>query len=306
MPRIPRCSLLPKERGAPVAPAIGLNLEAAGWLRCSHVWIHPRDLALRDSALTGSYAAAGDRLQSALPSTVGKESEFQVPPSDVIVNNALQLARLWRRIAELRRWRPLADSDSLREALRSLGHAPLENAEIADWFGIIRALDRGPVLIRAGRAARDWLNRPGVDPYHPAGYFVAACLWREETARAPIPLPFWSASELDHHRLTLRFGLDWMAQFLECVTAAATTGLRELARLLEAEKKRMDIHATARSRLPDALDAVLRVPVVTADSLAQSIRVTPRAALGLLGQLAATGVVREVTGRASWRAYALI
>jgi hypothetical protein len=162
------------------------------------------------------------------------------------------------------------------------------------------------VLIRAGRAARDWLNRPGVAPYHPAGYFVAACLWREETARAPIPLPFWSASELDHHRLTLRFGLDWMAQFLECVTAAATTGLRELARLLEAEKKRMDIHATARSRLPDALDAVLRVPVVTADSLAQSIRVTPRAALGLLGQLAATGVVREVTGRASWRAYALI
>src|ERR1700730_14601018 len=101
LPRIPRCSLLPKERGAPVAPAIGLNLEAAGWLRCSHVWIHPRDLALRDSALTGSYAAAGDRLQSALPSTVGKESEFQVPPSDVIVNNALQLARLWRRIAEL-------------------------------------------------------------------------------------------------------------------------------------------------------------------------------------------------------------
>jgi HTH DNA binding domain len=282
-------------------------LEAAGWLRCSHVWIHPRDLALRDSALTGSYAAAaGDRLQSALPSTVGKESEFEVPPSDVVVNNALQLARLWRRIAELRSWRPLADAGSLREALRSLGCRTLDDAEIADWLGSIRNLEHGPVLIRAGRAARDWLNRPGVEPYDPAGYFVAACLWREETARAPIPLPFWSAPELDHHRLTLRIGLDWMAQFLECVTAAATTGLCELARLLEAEKKRMDIHATARSRLPDALDAVLRVPVVTADSLAQLIRVTPRAALGLLGQLAAAGVVREVTGRASWRAYALI
>jgi hypothetical protein len=46
-----------------------------------------------------------------------------------------------------------------------------------------------------------------------------------------------------------------MAQFLDCVTAAALTGLRELARLLEAEKKRVDIYATARSRLPDALNA---------------------------------------------------
>jgi hypothetical protein len=81
-----------------------------------------------------------------------------------------------------------------------------------------------------------------------------------------------------------------MAQFLECVTAAALIRLRELARLLEAEKRRADIHATARSRLPDALDAVLRVPVVTADSLAKALHVTPRAALGLLQQLMAARI----------------
>ena len=133
----------------------------------------------------------------------------------------------------------------------------------------IRTFDRGPVLIRAGHAARDWLNRAGVEPYHPAGFFVAACLWRAQTAHRPIPLPFWSAPEVYHHRLDLRIGLDWMAQFLECVTAAALTGLRELARLLEAEKKRGDIRATARSRFPDALDAVLRAPVVTVESLAE-------------------------------------
>jgi hypothetical protein len=50
---------------------------------------------------------------------------------------------------------------------------------------------------------------------------------------------------------------------------------------------------------------VLRAPVVTADSLAESIHGTPRAALGLLGQLTAAGVVQEATGRASWRAYVL-
>jgi hypothetical protein len=283
-------------------------LEAADWLRSAHVWIHPRDLALRDSAITGSYAAAavGDRLRGTLPSTAAQESEFEVPPSDILVNDALRLARLWRRIAELRSWRPLADAGSLREALRSLGCGTLDKAEIADWLTTIRALERGPLLIRAGRAARDWLNRAGVEPHNPAGYFMAACLWREETTRAPIPLPFWSAPELYHHRLGLRIGIDWMAQYLECVTAAAQTGLRELARLLEVEQKRTDIRGTARSRLPDALDAVLRAPVVTAESLSESIHVTPRAALGLLRQLTAAGLAREVTGRASWRAYALI
>jgi hypothetical protein len=283
-------------------------LEASGWLRCAHVGIHPWDLALRDSGITGSYAAAasGDCLRGEMPSTAAQEGGFEAPPSDIVVNNALQLARLWRRIAELRTWRPLADAGKLRETLRSLGCRTPDDAEIADWLGSIRTLERGPVLIRAGRAARDWINRADVEPHNPGGFFVAACLWREKTAHSPIPLPFWSAPELDHHRLGLRIGLDWMTQFLECVTAAALIGLRELARLLEAEKKRGIIGSTARSRLPDALDAVLRVPVVTTASLADAIRVTPRAALDLLTQLAAAGIVREATGRASWRAFALI
>src|SRR5215469_9169289 len=127
--------------------------EAAGWLRCAHVWIHPRDLALRDNVLTGSYAAAmaADRLPAALPATAAQEGEFEVAPSDMLVNNALQLARLWRRIAELRSWRPLADAGALRETLQALGCGSLDKAEIADWLGSIRALERSPVLIRAGR-----------------------------------------------------------------------------------------------------------------------------------------------------------
>jgi hypothetical protein len=233
------------------------------------------------------------------------QTEFEMAPSDILVNESLQLARLWRRIAELRSWRPLEDAGALRESLRALGCGALDDTEIADWFGIIRGLDRGPVLIRAGRAARDWLNRPGVEGHNPAAFFVAACLWRKETTHSPIPLPVWSAPELYHHRLGLRIGVDWMAQFLECVTAAAVTGLRELAGLLAAEKKREDLGGTARSRLPEALDAVLRTPVVTADSLAKILHVTPRAALGLLQQLMAASLVREATGRASWRAYSL-
>lgn len=282
-------------------------LEAAGWLRCAHAEIHPWDLALRDGGVTGSYAAAafGDRLRPKLSAPVAQEGRFEASASDITINNALRLARLWRCIAELRTWRPLADAGTLRETLRLLGCQTPGDPAIDDWLGSIRLLEHGPILIRAGRAARDWLNRADVESHNPAGFFVAACLWREKTAHAPIPLPFWSAPKQYHSRLGLCIGLDWIAQFLECVAAASIIGLRELARLHEAEKKRGILGSTARSRLPDALDTVLRTPIVTADSLAKALHVTPRAALSLLRHLMTAGIVRQASGRASRRAFVL-
>jgi hypothetical protein len=139
-------------------------LEAAGWLRHAHVWIHPWDLALRDHDITGSYAAAAyvNRLQSELPSTVKQESGFEAAPSDLVVEQGLRLARQWRRLAELRSWRPLADAGALRETLQSLGCRLPEDAEIADWLASVHMLQQGPALIRAGRAAIEWMNLPGI------------------------------------------------------------------------------------------------------------------------------------------------
>ena len=282
-------------------------LEAAGWLTHAHFGIHPWDLALRDHNLTASYGAAdhADRLATVLPSTTAQEGELAVAPSDIIVNGALNYARLWRRLAEFRTWKPLADADKLRENLKTLKFAGPEDADIADWLASIRMLERGPDLILAGRAARDWMNLAGVKTRNPVGIFLAACLWHEKNARAPIPLPFWSAPAQRHHRLELQFGVAWIAEFLECVTAAAIIGLHELNRLQEAEEKGRMLGRTARSRLPQAVDAVLRAHIVTTASLAKAVDVTPQAALGLLRQLTSAGIVREATGRASWRAFVL-
>jgi hypothetical protein len=289
-------------------------LEAAGWLSHVHVWIHPLDLALRDNKWATSYgpAARAGRLATALPATLAQHADLDHVAEtgavglDTAANRALNLARMWRRLGELRTWRPLADAEAVQKTLKSLGFGRAEDGVIEDWLAGIYGREQGPDLIRAGRAARDWMCQPGVRDKDPDGIFLGVCLWYEKKTKVPIPLPFWSAPEQYHHQLGLKTGLAWMAQFLECVTTAAITGLRELARLLEAEKKRADLGATARSYLPQALDAVLQAPVVTADSMAQSIRVTPRAALGLLGQLTEAGIVREVTGRGSWRSYALI
>jgi hypothetical protein len=135
------------------------------------------------------------------------------------------------------------------------------------------------------------------------GLFLAACLWRENGFGRDIPLLFWSAPTQLHHRLALRVGTAWLAGFLACITAAARAARDELTGLQRAETTGAALARTRRSQLPRALDHVLRIPVVTARSLAEALSVTPQAALGLLRQLTAAGVVREATGRAAWRAF---
>jgi hypothetical protein len=81
--------------------------------------------------------------------------------------------------------------------------------------------------------------------------------------------------------------------------------LGELNRLRSAAEKGRQLTCTARSRLPDALDIMLRTPVVTAGRLAKPLGITPQGALGLLGLLVEAGIVREATGKASWRAFTL-
>jgi predicted transcriptional regulator len=60
---------------------------------------------------------------------------------------------------------------------------------------------------------------------------------------------------------------------------------------------------TARSKLPAAADLALRQPVLTRRTLARELRVSPQAALALLDQLVAAGLLKEATGRHAWRVF---
>src|SRR4051794_6086407 len=142
--------------------------------------------------------------------------------------------------------------------------------------------------------------------HHLGGIFLAACILSGGKSRRPVALPFWSAAGARHQRRELQIGVRWLGEFLDCIAVAAKAGLDEGERLRRAEEISRSLGRTARSRLPDAANAVLRASIVTASGLAESIRVTPQAALGLLRQLTENGVVREVTGRLSWQAHALI
>jgi hypothetical protein len=284
--------------------------EAAGWLSYARFCIHPRDLALRDARITGSYGAAAlaGRLEAELPATTAQGYEFDVAPSDLAADQALRFAHLWRRLAEFRTWRPLENTETLRETLQFLGCSKgITDAEIEEWVTSAELMrERAPALIRAGRLAREWMNRAQVtESLTVDGIFFAACQWRQSGFGRTLALPFWLAPEQRLNGLATRIGIEWVAGFLGCVAEAATSGLAELNRLQAAADKRQSLGATSRSKLPAAFDAVLRAPVITAGGLAKTLEITPQAALGLLRHLLEAGIVREATGRASWRAFVL-
>lgn len=59
-----------------------------------------------------------------------------------------------------------------------------------------------------------------------------------------------------------------------------------------------------RSRLPEALSIALRTPALTSTTLASRLDVAPQTATALLRGLLQAGVVREITGRKHFRAFA--
>ena len=147
--------------------------------------------------------------------------------------------------------------------------------------------------------------RPANEPLAADALFLAACLWRQSGFGRSIALPFWLAPEAHLNRLAPRIGLDWMASFLTCVAHAAKAVLADLLRLQDTAEKARRLSFTARSKMPAAIELLLREPVMTAADLARRLDITPQASLALLRQLVDGGLVREATGRAAWRVFVL-
>ena len=99
----------------------------------------------------------------------------------------------------------------------------------------------------------------------------------------------------------------WPVCFLHFVAESARTGLRELDRLHAAADRARALtdQLDCRARLADAFDTALRTPALTPKTLAIQLRIAPQTATSLLRTLQTAGIVREVTGRRSFRAFAV-
>jgi hypothetical protein len=301
--------------------------EAAGWLAAQGFVLHPVDLALREAERFDRrdlYARATARPRQAFGS-----DDLWLPLEEAITL-ALHLARLLRRSDAAD---PLASSETAALALARLGDADpaFDDRRFAAWRNRQLPSGRGdqalPSLLRAARAAADWMTAGITDsPTAVQALAVAHLVLQRTRLLRQLPLLVWAGwpalgAPLYPHTLPrLRGdvaarlqpdpppgGLPWAVVFLAYVTEAARTGLRTLAALREAAEAALVLAAREdrRSKLPAVLDALLQSPAVTAASLARVLAITPQAALRLLERLGGAGLVREVTGRKSFRVFAL-
>ena len=99
----------------------------------------------------------------------------------------------------------------------------------------------------------------------------------------------------------------WINAFLEAVERAARSGLMLFDGLSDAERAAHRSHRPKRksSRMPDAIRLLAAEPGLDAEDLASKLKMTGQASRDMLERLERTGHVREITGRSSFRLFAM-
>ncbi|MHB0723055.1 helix-turn-helix domain-containing protein, partial [Roseomonas mucosa] len=262
------------------------------------------------------------RLERAMPATWGGHGgEVGAVAAEHPVEQALALARLLTRLPVFR-GDPLDDADRLAAALRSLGDSAWPAAaaspgavapDVAAWRrGWLRTGEGTPAILAAAQAAARWLREAGegdlARPEPQQAILLAAVLLKRRRRLAQVPLVFWSGAG-PGERLPHPSGdpAAWPGLFLAHVAAATRRGLEVLDRLEAAQAKLATLAEGARrsSSLPAAAALVLRRPLVTAPQLAKDLGLTHQGALLILARLQEARIVQEVTGRGSFRAFAV-
>jgi hypothetical protein len=179
-----------------------------------------------------------------------------------------------------------------------------------------------PALLRAAQAAAAWMESGIADNPTPLQAMLAAiALLARGGPAGTVCVPVWAAYPAvgfgDRAALpTLRSDaadrlvdrdqpVTWPLAFLHLVAESARAGLRTLDRLeaAAAQGRGLASGGGKRSRLPDAVAALLRVPVLPPKALAARLGIAPQTGTALLRELAAKGLVREARG--SFRAFAI-
>ena len=224
--------------------------------------------------------------------------------------------------------------------LRGLGASMADPAAFATWWnGVVPPVRRRPrfgepdgqgtapalpPLLAAANTAQSWMAASLTHAPTPAqALLLAAALLARAGATRTVALPVWAAypalgngsrdalpslrSNAANRLIGRGVPVSFPLAFLHLAADSARMGLRELDRLEAVAETGRGLAAQAdkRSRLPDVIDALLRAPVATPNALARKLRIAPQTATTLLRDLQARRVVREVTGRGRFRAFAV-
>jgi hypothetical protein len=317
--------------------------EAAGWLAHAHAWLHPLDIALHALGLTGSYSIATHvgRPMRDMPNTYirratgpweDQDAEGMLS-GDAAVAAALLLVRQLIRLARTRE-DPFGSLAMASAVINQFGPDVLDGIRFDQWRAEhVKGGEGGrlqlPPLLTAARIAEQWMTGGIVDQPNPLHALLAAAgvLVGSGALRTVIPPPWTAYPALGSQRAgrtepcalpILRSDVaarlvqtgaasDWLLAFLVLLAEGARSATRVLDRLLEVAERGRGLIAGCdrRARLPAALDAVLRSSVLTPKGLAAELAITPQTATALLRELRTAELVTEITGRRSFRAFAI-
>ena len=247
-----------------------------------------------------------------------------VAVGDRAITDALSLVRLLRRLPGRSAAGPFATPAAAAETLQSLGAREIDPACLAAWWTAHApappvprrtgsragegAGENLPPLLAVARAAQDWMeagltDRP--DPLHALLAAIGRC--GSEGPAPTVFIPVWAAypavgfsgrdalpglrSDAADRVAGRGRPVTWPLAFLHLVAESARMALRELDRLAAVAEKGRGVVAGGdkRSRLPDALDALLRTPALTPKALAARLKVAPQTGTALLRVLQGRG-----------------
>lgn len=208
--------------------------------------------------------------------------------------------------------RILAGEAATTQARRAPERDPLvydldwdEDARLDDWRAVVEQTRTLPPTLAAAVAADAWTT---IEPLQHTPWlgrlFAAALLRARGKACSHLPCLHDGLKAIPRERRRPRDAASRLAVQLEAIAAAAEAGLKDHDRWLTARTllaRKLDGRRST-SRLPALLDYVLTRPVVSAGMIAAELRISPRAAQDLVGELG----LREATGRGRYRAWGIL
>jgi hypothetical protein len=179
-----------------------------------------------------------------------------------------------------------------------------ERERMSQWRAVLKETEELPSTLSAAILFDAWESIEPLQRQHPlGGQLVAAYLRARGKVSSHLPGFHVGLKAVPRERRRAHGRTPRLLAFLDAMSAAAETGMKEIVRLSQA-REQMERRMRGRrssSSLPAAIDLILARPIVSASMVAKAAEVTPRGALNLIAELG----VREATGRGRYRAWAV-